>query len=45
MIQEITATAQSDKISVWAYAYPTAYWVKLNQVFWDDANLAVVDEP
>lgn len=38
---EITATAQSDKISVWAYAYPTAYWVKMNQVFWDDASLKV----
>jgi hypothetical protein len=42
---EITATVQSDRISVWAYTYPSAYWVRFNQIFWDDANLVVIDKP
>jgi hypothetical protein len=42
---EITATVQSSQISVWAYAYPTAYWIRFNQVFWDDANLTVLESP
>ena len=42
---EVTATVQSDHISVWAYAYPTAYWIRFNQVFWDDAALTVIDVP
>lgn len=42
---EITATVQSDQISVWAYAHPRAYWARFNQVFWDDAVLEVIDKP
>ena len=42
---EITATVQSDQISVWAYTHPSAYWIRYNQVFWDSASLAVVAGP
>ena len=42
---EVTATVQSDRISVWAYAHPAAYWARFNQVFWDDAALTVIDVP
>jgi hypothetical protein len=42
---EITATVESDQISVWAYTFPTAYWIRFNQVFWDDASLTVIDLP
>lgn len=39
----VTATVQSDQISVWAYAHPTAYWIRFNQVFWDNAGLTVIE--
>jgi len=41
----VTATVQSDKVSVWTYAHPSAYWVRFNQVFWDDASLTALDVP
>ena len=41
----ITATARYTRVSVWAYAHPAAYWARYNQVFWDDADLTVVEQP
>ncbi|MBN1640313.1 MAG: hypothetical protein JXA09_03685 [Anaerolineae bacterium] len=41
----VTATAQSDQISVWAYAHPLAYWARFNQVFWDSGSLTLLDAP
>ena len=43
--QEVTATVQSDRISVWAYSHPTAAWIRFNQVFWDSAALEKVAGP
>ena len=41
----VTATVQSEQVSVWAYAHPSAYWIRFNQVFWDDASLTTIDQP
>lgn len=42
---EVSATALSDKISVWAYAHPDNPILGWNQTFWDEAGLTVVDQP
>ena len=39
---EVTATALSDQISVWAYAHPDNPILRWNQTFWDDATLVVI---
>jgi hypothetical protein len=42
---EVTATALSDQISVWAYAHPDNPILRWNQTFWDDAHLEIVESP
>jgi hypothetical protein len=42
---ELTATALSDVVSVWAYAHPDNPILRWNQTFWDDANLEIVTIP
>lgn len=42
---EVSATAQSDKISVWVYAHPDNPDLRWNQTFWDDASLTVIGRP
>jgi hypothetical protein len=42
---EVTATALSDVVSVWAYAHPDNPILRWNQTFWDDAQLEIVGSP
>jgi hypothetical protein len=39
----VTATAMSDRISVWTRAQPSQRWLKSNESFWDNASLEVVE--
>jgi hypothetical protein len=39
----VTATAMSDRISVWTKARPSQPWLRWNESFWDDAHLEAIE--